>query len=171
MENKYRSAGRPVNVRRIILTSLALMLLGLGVWVAKWAPQTSATQVSTSNLYVAEPGEKPGDEAKDLTTMDAYWQTRISYPTGKFDRKWVDAAAVQDKLNVRKGVPAGQVTYNRANSASPLSLNPNSWTSIGPRPQDSNTCQAPCFTFGHVSGRVNDIVIDPISPTIAYFAS
>jgi hypothetical protein len=41
---------------------------------------------------------------------------------------------------------------------------------IGPKPQNSNTCEV-CFSFGIVAGRVNDIVVVPMTPTIAFIAS
>src|SRR4051794_33187036 len=142
-------------VRRVVIAGLALMMLGVGAWVARWATVAPLVgNLAGINLYVAEPGERPGQESQNLVSMDAYWQTRITYPTGHFDRKWIDAAAAQDRLNIRAGVPAGQVTYNRGNALSPLSLDPTRWTSIGPQPQESDTCQAPCFAFGRVSGRV-----------------
>src|SRR5215213_9717007 len=34
--------------------------------------------------------------------------------------------------------------------------------SLGPQPQASTGCQAPCFTFGLVSGRVSAIAFDPV---------
>jgi hypothetical protein len=172
--------------RRDVVVALALLItLGTGAWLVRWQPVAlrglSDGQAATGSaaagvksaldprLYLAEPGEGAGGESEMLLHMDAYWQARVTYPTGRFDRGWLLQAAAQDRANVRPKVPAGRVTYSRNASSSPLALDPARWTSIGPRPQESNTCQAPCFTFGRVSGRVNDIVIDPVSPTIAYF--
>src|SRR5205823_257836 len=100
-----------------------------------------------------------------------YWHSRVTYPTGQFDFRWLMDAAKQDKKNVRAATPAGRVIYNRSESHASVALDPASWTFIGPAPQESDTCQAPCFTFGRVAGRTNDVVIDPVSPTIAYLAS
>ena len=41
---------------------------------------------------------------------------------------------------------------------------------LGPQPQVSTGCQAPCFTFGLVSGRVNAIAFDPVNTNVAYIA-
>src|SRR5206468_3784999 len=41
---------------------------------------------------------------------------------------------------------------------------------LGPQPQASSGCQAPCFTFGLVSGRVNTIAFDPKNTSVAYLA-
>ncbi|MEO5951232.1 MAG: hypothetical protein ABIQ44_02070, partial [Chloroflexia bacterium] len=131
---------------------------------------SEAKQFLEQALYAAEPGDRGGKEALDLSRQDAYWNARYTYPTGRADRQWLTQAAQQDR-NVHSGVPGGQVTYvGGGNNASPLVLDPTKWLSIGPQPQDSNTCEV-CFSFGIVAGRVNDAVIDPISPTIAYIAS
>src|SRR5919202_2928340 len=116
----------------------------------------------------------PGpSEAEDLLSLERYWADRVTYPTGRFDPRWLQAAAVQDK-RVLPALPLGLQSYVRAPNA-PLALNANSFTSLGPQPQESNLCQAPCFTFGLVSGRVNAIAIDPTTTTpglmTAYFGS
>ncbi len=166
--------------KRNLLVTLALLIaLGLVVGFEKQqsaSPQRPKAQVQAQSngaepaRYVAEPGGGAGAESKNLFKMDEYWQARVTYPTGKFDLKWLTDAAQRDR-SIRSGVPGGQVTYSRANSRSPLALTPNAWTFLGPRPQESETCQAPCFTFGRVAGRTQDIVIDPITPTIAFLAS
>ena len=175
MQNKLRAKRR-----ELAIVSALLVMVGISAWLAAWQPSPKQAQKisraiaqngQAPNLNVIEPGEKPGGESTMLQSMDQYWQTRISYPTGRFDFRWLAQAAKQDHANVHAGVPAGRVTYSRQNNLSPLALDPTRWTNIGPLPQESNTCQAPCFAFGRVAGRTNDIVIDPISPTIAYFAS
>jgi len=122
----------------------------------------------SEKFYAAEPGE--GGESLNLLSRDSYWDSRYTYPTGKADPDWLLAAAKEDSVKVRPGVPSGRVDYNPSKSDSPLLLDPNRWTFIGPQPQESNTCAAPCFVFGRVAGRVNDIVIDPITSTNAYIA-
>ena len=164
--------------RRLLSALLLLALLGGGAAWARWhsAPTPAPNTITWlgANLekleYVAEPGERAGGESEDLISRDAYFQARYTYPTGRADRAWLFAAAQQDK-GVPANVPAGEITYRQERRQSPLVLNPLAWTSIGPRPQQSNTCAPPCFIFNEVAGRVNDIVIDPISPTIAYIAS
>src|SRR5262249_41372953 len=63
-----------------------------------------------------------------------------------------------------KGIPAGH--YRGAGRASSLAAA----RPLGPQPQESTGCQAPCFTFGLVSGRVSAIAFDPVDPTVAYIA-
>src|SRR5689334_21721066 len=121
--------------------------------------------------YLPDPNAVKGGESDELLRLDAYWQTRVTYPTGKFDFRWLIDAAQQDRAQVRTAVPAGTVLYNPRNSQGPLALDPTRWISIGPQPEESNTCQAPCFAFGRVSGRTNDIVVDPVNPAVTYIAS
>ncbi|MDQ3705909.1 MAG: S-layer homology domain-containing protein [Chloroflexota bacterium] len=161
--------------------ALAVMLLGLIVtaaFAAQSAQRNSAVQPGTpltradveNSLYLAEPGESGQEESIMLGKRDAFMEARYTYPTGKADRQWVLDAAKQDKL-VRSGIPAGRVTYkNPSGPNAPEALNASRWISLGPQPQDSNTCEV-CYAFGIVAGRVNDIVVDPISQTIAYIAS
>src|SRR3979409_1389094 len=92
--------------RDVALTLALLMALGAGAWLVR--NQTSGSQgraaapggaggvisVVDPRLYVAEPGGRPGAESDMLLNMDAYWQARITYPTGKFDRNWLAQAAV-----------------------------------------------------------------------------
>ncbi|HEX9988380.1 MAG TPA: S-layer homology domain-containing protein [Chloroflexia bacterium] len=164
--------------RRDLLVTLAL-LVALGVTAGLIRLQIESQQKQTykqsqaaarsdleNTLYAAEPGE--GNESGEIAKRDAYWNARYTYPTGKADPRWLLEAARQDKARVKAGVPGGQATYRQGDS--PLALITDRWLSIGPQPQDSDTCEV-CFSFGIVAGRVNDIVIDPITPTIAYFAS
>jgi hypothetical protein len=112
--------------------------------------------------YSVPMGEKDREESGHLLSLEEYWDGRVTYPTGRFEQSWLLAAYVQDQ-QVPRGVPAGDVIYQRANQ-SPLSLDPQRFTALGPRPQQSNG-------YGHVSGRVNAIVIDPVTPNVAYLAS
>jgi hypothetical protein len=116
--------------------------------------------------YAAEPGAGRGEAAELLATMD-YWAARVTYPTGRFDHRWLIEAAEQDRM-VARGVPGGRVVYERGRS--PLALDPTQFTSLGPRPLQSNGCQG-CFPYGHVSGRVNVIAVDPAANNVAYLGS
>ena len=119
--------------------------------------------------YMAEPGEDPALESQRLLAMGDYFYHRVSYPTGQFDPAWYVEAKAQDE-QVQRGVPAGEVTYDRTNSQSPLSLAANRFTSIGPAPLQSNGCIG-CYSYGLVSGRTNVIAIDPVTPNVAYLGS
>ncbi|MDZ3824543.1 MAG: hypothetical protein U0S76_13150 [Pseudoxanthomonas sp.] len=84
-----------------------------------------------------------------------YWAIRVSYPTFHFSPSWYQDAEREDAL-VSAGVPAGAKTYRRS-SDSPLALDPESWTFLGPEPQVFSN-------YGQVSGRTNVIVVDPTGP-------
>ncbi|HVF98812.1 MAG TPA: hypothetical protein VND68_03160, partial [Chloroflexia bacterium] len=160
--------------RKLILAVLLLCLIVTAAFAVRSAqvqPGTSLTRADLANsLYVAEPGESGHEESIMLSSRDAFLNARYTYPTGKADRRWVFEAAKQDKL-IPSGIPAGRVTYKGPSSPNaPDVLNASQWISIGPQPQQSETCSV-CFPFVEVAGRVNDIVVDPISPTIAYIAS
>src|SRR4051794_550463 len=118
-----------------------------------------------ADLYAADPAKVSGESAQ-LTGIEDYWYTRVSYPTGQYDGRWLLQAAQQDS-RVQEQVPAGRAAYTKGNS--PLSLDPNSWTALGPQPLQMDGCLN-CFAYGHVSGRVNDIRIDPVTPNVAYIA-
>ncbi|HEX9988980.1 MAG TPA: S-layer homology domain-containing protein [Chloroflexia bacterium] len=155
--------------RGLVVVLTLLMALGItaGAMLVRW--QGSSPNAATAfEPYIPQPGTGAG-ESKELHSMEDYWHTRVSYPTGRFDGRWLLEASQQDKL-VQERVPAGRVIYNRGNGASPLALDPTSWTSLGPKPLESNGC-INCFSYGHVSGRVNDIIIDPTNSTIAYLAT
>ncbi|HSN76366.1 MAG TPA: hypothetical protein VL334_14925, partial [Anaerolineae bacterium] len=119
--------------------------------------------------YMPEPGEDEGQESQNLLAMGDYFYHRVSYPTGQFDPAWYVEAKAQDE-QIQRGLPAGEVTYDRAASQSPLALDPNRFTSLGPKPLQSNGCLN-CFSYGLVSGRTNVIAIDPVTPNVAYLGS
>ncbi|MDQ3930487.1 MAG: hypothetical protein M3328_15255, partial [Chloroflexota bacterium] len=163
--------------RKLVLAIMLLALIVSAAFVVQSAQRNSAVQPGTTlsradvanSLYLAEPGENGLKESATLGRREAFLEARYTYPTGKADRRWVLEAAKQDK-NVRSGIPAGRVTYkNPSGPNAPEALNTNAWISIGPQPQDSATCEV-CFPYSLVAGRINDIVIDPITPTIAYIA-
>lgn len=125
---------------------------------------TSACQsVSTRQFAVENEREEEEHEAATPPKGD-YWAQRASYPTGNFSQKWLAEAAKQEK-KLRAGVPGGEKSYRRS-SQSPLALDPGQFTSLGPKPLDERQ-----FGFGHVSGRVNVIAVDPVDTTIAYLGS
>ena len=51
--------------------------------------------------------------------------------------------------------------FNQSNPA--LTLDPNSFTSLGPQPLRMTGCSG-CFNYQLTEGRVNDIAIDPVRP-------
>ncbi len=136
---------------------------------AGMSEQEREQEASLKAQGMSEGQMEAAEEYEMLHEMEGYWQDRLRYPTGNFQTAWVVQAARQDSL-IERAVPAGKVVYNRANSSSPLGLDPNAFTSLGPKPLQSNGCSG-CYSYGKVSGRVNSIAIDPLDPTTAYIAA
>ena len=128
-----------------------------------------ATQAARAALY--SPGGDTGEVS--LTKVEQYWQTRLTYPTGRFDQRWVVDAAKQAK-RIKSGIPGGYYRPLRKGSGRSIKALAAA-RSLGPQPQESTGCQAPCFTFGLVSGRVSAVAFDPTTTTegsrTAYLAS
>ncbi|MCI0397786.1 MAG: hypothetical protein L0332_10885 [Chloroflexi bacterium] len=174
---------RSRNIKTPLRLLPVLVLLTAGIWLlqrpASLAPESAtARQAQADQLglagaarerYLAEPGENPAAENEALLGMGDYWATRYTYPTGQFDQRWLVEAAAQDAL-VPRGIPAGEVVYDNSEGSSPLNLDPTQFTSLGPMPLQSDGCIS-CFNYGHVAGRTNVAVSDPISPNIAYIGS
>jgi hypothetical protein len=162
---------------RFALASALVLTGALGLVGSQWTPPTGPAP-APAQVAAGEPaGERyiPGNpsggqgESQELLGLEDYWNARVTYPTGKYDATWLLRAAAQDKA-IANAVPAGKVTYNKASAASSLSLDPNSWTALGPQPLQSNGCTG-CYSYGHVSGRVNSIAVDPTTPNVAYLAT
>ena len=172
-----RSFLRPVVGVVLLLFVLALAIIP--VTTPDRAPASSAKPSSLDAVvanvdqgrerYMPEPGEDESSESANLMSMGDYFFHRVSYPTGEFNPAWYLDARAQD-AQVQRGVPAGEVTYTRAGNLSPLALSPNRFTSLGPKPLQSNGCIG-CYSYGLVSGRTNVIVIDPVTPNVAYLGS
>ncbi len=119
----------------------------------------------------------PGGEAGEvsLAKVEQYWQTRLTYPTGRFNQRWVTGAAKQAQ-RIKSGIPKGHYKAWRGTRSVTGSHGAQSLKALaaarplGPQPQVSTGCQAPCFTFGLVSGRVSAIAFDPAHTSVAYLA-
>src|SRR3954467_2686239 len=151
------------------LTAAALAVLYGG------AEQHARARAMRQALATPGGGTEPGEVS--LKKVEQFWQTRLTYPTGRFDQRWVNAAAKQAK-RVKVGIPKGlyrtrsgklvRSTGVRSGAQAVEALS--AAKPLGPQPQASTGCQAPCFTFGLVSGRINAIAFDPKNPSIAYVA-
>ena len=132
-------------------------------------------------------------DAERLIDQETYWNHRLTYPTGKYDPKWMRKAAEQDQ-KIQRGVPhgkkqgsgrgsaqqatadqgggvTGQVDAGVVNNSSPnsdppvpLTLSPNNFVPLGPAPEHMTGCSG-CFDYGLTEGRINAIVIDPTTTT------
>ena len=103
----------------------------------------------------------PGGEADDLNRMELEWANRVTYPTGRFDPAWVRRAAEHDS-RIARGIPFGARLSRSPNS--PLALNPNNFTALGPQPEHMTGCTG-CFDYVTTEGRVNAIAVDPTTTT------
>ncbi len=127
------------------------------------------------NALATPGGGEPGEAS--LTKVEQYWQTRLTYPTGRFDQRWALKAAKQAK-RIKSGIPKGHYKAWRGSGARQVSGSHGAQSvkalaaarPLGPQPQVSTGCQAPCFTFGLVSGRVSAIAFDPSNASVAYLA-
>jgi hypothetical protein len=160
---------------RLFIVTTSLLAVWACAMLVQWqaAPGKTGPGSASVDPNAYAPGGQPG-ESGQLLSLEEYWHARVSYPTGKVDTSWLLEAAKQDKL-VGHRVPGGTHTYKRSGTGpnapqSPLSLSTTSWTSLGPKPLQSTGCQG-CYAYGKVSGRVNDIEVDPVVTTTAYIAT
>ena len=138
------------------------LLAGTGHW-----PGSTDASESPPRL-VAVPGAGGVEaEGEEFDARDAYWNDRVTYPTGRYSNAWLRTAARQD-ARISRGVPAGPDGRPSANPAG------NNWIALGPRPERMTGCSG-CYDYGLTEGRINDIVADPTTTTngsiVAYAAS
>ena len=148
--------------------ALALLLCSAGLLFAFASLVPRAVQPVAGvppQRYLPVPGEK----ADDLDRMESEWNARVTYPTGIFNPEWVRRAAREDAL-IERSVPFGLQVTGLQNAKSPLVLDPNNFTSLGPKPLRMTGCSG-CFDYGLTAGRVNDIAIDPVTTSVAYIGT
>ena len=165
--NRFSSQSAFFNPRALLALALCAsgaLLAYLSFAGVPWQPKESGDTAEIPR-YMPVPGGKPDA----LNRQEEEWHNRLSYPTGVFDPAWVRAAAEQDE-RIARDVPAGvrQVDLNRGDRV--VALDPNSFTSLGPKPLRMTGCSG-CFNYGLTNGRVNDIVIDPVTPNVAYIGT
>ena len=164
-------------VRFLLGGALIALVMLIAVLPSSTPGQTPASPLASSSFnaiapdvdqsrerFMPEPGEDESQESTNLLAMGDYFYHRLSYPTGQFNSRWYLEAKAQDD-RIERGVPAGEVTYNRAATQSPLALNANRFTSLGPAPLQMNGCFG-CYAYGLAAGRTNVIVVDPV-PRVA----
>src|SRR5438477_4378136 len=156
---------------------VAVALFGVAICLAKFSfapPQTTNGKpergdVDRSGRYMPV----PGGTADDLNRMEEEWNNRLTYPTGLFNPAWIRQAAVEDSL-INRAIPSGVPSKNLNQTNTPLVLNPNGFTALGPAPLQMTGCSG-CYNYTKTEGRVNDIAIDPTTTTagsiVAYLAS
>src|ERR1051325_2871738 len=121
---------------RIVLVAIAALALCSALAVAGSRNSSPAKNAATAKAKFA-----PGEE--ELGASDAFWNQRLTYPTGRYNPAWLRAAAQQAaRLPSRR--PAGG----------------SSWVPLGPQPERMDGCGG-CFNYHKTEGRVNAIVVDP----------
>jgi hypothetical protein len=119
----------------------------------------------STESFAARVAKLPIDDSKPAD--GDLWALRVSYPTGRFQSRWVVDAARHHRAMAARS-PAGRKRYQKG--LSPLELDPDAFTALGPAPLQSDGCQS-CFSFGKSAGRVNVLVSDPGRTNIAYLGS
>ena len=170
-----------VRLRSAVVFASAALVLVLGIFMAVAnSPRLSSFVASVTEGTFDKDGAEPagkGEEGQEkyetLLKMESFWNDRLTYPTGRFDQAWVRQAVDQD-ARVGRGVPGGRQLTADALSNSVFTLDPNSFTALGPKPERMTGC-AGCFDYGVTQGRVNAIAVDPTTTTpgsiVAYIAS
>jgi len=157
------------------LIGFALCFVGVALALfAHFSPlndQISSEKASHPPRYMPTLGQRPETEADDLARMERFWNDRLTYPTGRFDPRWVRAAAAQH-ARLPMGVPAGVPAL--LNPRSPLAFSTTGFTVLGPQPERMTGCSG-CYDYTTTEGRVNSIAVDPTTTVngsiVAYLGS
>ena len=159
---RRRVEGGFVNLRALIGFTLCFVGVALALF-ARFSPLTdraslsSTTKPSRPEPYMPVPGARPEAEGAELGRLEQYWNDRLTYPTGRFDPRWLRAAAAQH-ARLPVGVPAGVPA--RLNPLSPLAFSTTNFVALGPQPERMTGCSG-CFDYTTTEGRVNAIAVDP----------
>jgi hypothetical protein len=96
----------------------------------------------------------PGGEADDLDRLEALWNDRLTYPTGRFDPSWLRVAAADDARITRGAGRRG----GRSSVAQRHNPRSDQFHRAGSATAPDDGCSG-CFDYGLTEGRVNDIVV------------
>ncbi|HEV7473082.1 MAG TPA: hypothetical protein VGN90_03470, partial [Pyrinomonadaceae bacterium] len=131
------------------------------------ATATGASSKATAKTSVVVAiADRDGER---LLEQEGYWMQRQTYPSYRFEPRWVREAAARD-AQISRRVPGGRKLDIHSLEDNPLALSPIGFTALGPKPERMTGCTG-CFDYTTTSGRINDIKIDPVTPTVAYAAS
>ena len=160
-KNSFPKSGL-FNLRALI----GFMLCFVGVALALFAhfspladnvSNPGATNALRPLPYMPAPGARPETEAADLGRLERFWNDRLTYPTGRFDPRWLRAAALEH-ARLPMGIPAGVPAV--LNPRSPLTLTGTGFIALGPQPERMTGCSG-CYDYTTTEGRVNAIAVDP----------
>jgi subtilisin-like proprotein convertase family protein len=164
---------------RILATVLVIGLVALGMGLLTFAPglteetdEARAAQADRLGLTGQDRSLMIGEnevqeETEALLGLSDFYYDRYLYPAYQFDNAWMQNAREQDEA-VQEKMPAG--LHPASIDGAATNLSGTGFTSLGPNPLQMNGCSS-CYQYGLVQGRVNVVVVDPVSPTIAYFGS
>ena len=155
----------PLGRRTAVIAFVGLLTLGLVAGSAALHNRNSVPR------YAATPEGENG-EAEGLSRLEAYWNDRLTYPTGNYNPAWLQHAEAQAERipsRVPKGIypssPRGVFAAASASrSAALASFDTKAAISLGPKPERMTGC-GNCFDYTTTSGRINSIVIDPTTTT------
>jgi len=172
---------KKLRLRSAALLGFAAIVLIVGIVLAvaysprlySFLPASLTGAEPVPQYKVKTKAEKSVSKYEMSLKVEEFWNDRLTFPTGRFDPKWLREAVEQD-AQVERAVPAGIQISAENRAASPLALDPNSFTALGPKPERMTGC-AGCYDYGITQGRVNAIAIDPTTTTqgsiVAYIAS
>ncbi len=103
---------------------------------------------------------QPIEREESLPPNGDFWALRLSYPTGRYEPAWLLDSA-QQEATIPSAIPAGVATQTKRFNPT-LQLNPTQFTALGPAPLND------AGGWGHISGRVNAIKVDPVQTNVAY---
>src|SRR5689334_21950588 len=168
MKKNTRTNSAFFNLRVLV----GLLFCFSGTFLALFASGVfSGGEANEKERYMPAPGQRPESEGADLGRLELYWNDRLTYPTGRFDPRWLRAAAAQH-ARLPMGVPAGVPRF--LNPKSPLSFGGTGFVALGPQPERMTGCSG-CFDYTTTEGRVNSMAADPTTTVngsiVAYLGS
>src|SRR4051812_10666779 len=136
---------------------LSVMAAAIGLW-----------SYNESNKPMFLRGENEAQEQGRPPVDGDYWAIRVGYGGDphhlRFEPRWLLHSKEQE-ARIASGVPAGMKDYRKP-AGSPLALDPNAFTLLGPQPLAGEG-----FGNGNNAGRTNVLLGDPDDPAIAYLGS
>jgi hypothetical protein len=159
---------------RPILISVTLLVFLAGAWlltsVQSLTPEGDEARAVQADrfglegvdreLFMAE--SEVMEESEALIGLSDYFYDRYLYPTYQFDNRWMVEAERQNG-RMQDALPAGH--YPAERNGQPIRLGTDAFTPLGPNPEDG------LGAGGLHQGRINVVVIDPVSPSVAYLGS
>src|SRR5262245_34066582 len=137
--------------RRQVLSASVVGLIAFGVVAVALAMPGHHTSKATAPPSAAAYMPVPGGDVDHFAAMDAYWNDRLTYPTGHFNPAWLRAAKRQDaRIATRRPQLNGEGVAT--------------WTALGPKPERMTGCTG-CYDYGFTEGRINALVVDPTTTT------